>query len=185
MGYAVLAVTVLPFVVYIIVGLSAKAKTIEDYFVFGQRVSIQDYANTSVGYALQMAAMFLFTYWGILYGLGALWAPIFWGLGFGLLWLLMPRFLSFHEKQGAFTLHQYLAERFGAGRAFRTTAAVATVIGLWGTMMAEIDYTLQVYSPYISDPAAVIGAGAFFLLFGAVYIIHNGYKAEVITERLQ
>jgi Na+/proline symporter len=185
--YSVVAATALPLLVYVLVGLArtARAKTIDDYFIYSQRVSVQDYANTSVGYALQMAAMFLFAYWGILYGLVALWTPICWALGFFLLWWLLPKFMPYHERHGTITLHQYLADTFRGGRTLQTTAAAATIIGLWGTMMAEIDYVLLVYSPVIKDRRLLYLLGAVFLAFGVIYIIQNGYKAEIHTERLQ
>ena len=179
--------TVLPLALYMAVGLSKKSKsqTVGEYFIYGQKVSVQDYANTSVGYALQMAAMFLFAYWGVLYGLGALWVPLFWGLGFLLLYLLLPKFMRYHEQGTAKTMHQYLAQCYGGGRVLQSTAAIATIMGLWGTMMAEIDYVVQVYSPIFTNPWAVYFSGAAFLVFGVLYIIINGYKAEVHTERIQ
>ncbi len=185
MPITVAIATIIPFAIYLLVGLAKKSRsiTVDDYFIFSQETSAEDYANTSVGYAFQMAAIFLFAYWGVLYGLGALWTPLFWLLGFGVLYLLIPKFVHFHSTKT--TLHQYLGETFGAGRAVQSTAAVATIIGLWGTMMAEIDYVMEVYSPVIPDVSTRYIAGAIFLLFGVIYIVQNGYKAEVRTERLQ
>ncbi len=179
--------TFMPLAVYVAVGLAkkSKAQTIEEYFIYGQRVSVQDYANTSVGYALQMAAMFLFAYWGALYGLGALWVPVFWGLGFLLLYFLLPKFMPFHGEKTPATMHQYLAQCYGGSRLLQRTAAIATILGLWGTMMAEIDYVLQVYSPVVTNPIVLYALGTVFLSFGVLYIIINGYKAEVNTERVQ
>jgi hypothetical protein len=177
--------TALPFAVYIAVGLhrSSSAKSVSDYFIYDQHVSVSDYANTSVGYALQMAAVFLFAYWGVKYGLGALWTPLFWLVGFALLTILLPRFIRFHGQR--VTMHEYLARTFNAGQRLQRIAACATIVGLWGTMMAEIDYTVQLYSPVIKTERGMFILGAAFLIFGVVYIIVNGYKAEVNTERFQ
>jgi len=185
-NWPVTLATALPVLVYVIIGLMkrSKATSIDEYFIYSQQVSARDYANTSVGYALQMAAIFLFAYWGALYGLGALWTPIFWMIGFFLLYVLLPTFLPFHDEQPK-TLHQYLAERFRGGRTLQVIASIATIFGLLGTMMAEIDFTIQIYSPVISNPTNLFLLGAFFLIFGVGYIVYNGYKAEVNTERLQ
>ncbi len=184
---AIIIASLFPLLIYMIVGMSknSKVNNIDEYFIYGQQVSLQDYATTSVGYALQMAAIFLFAYWGILYGLGAIWVPIFWFLGFFLLYKLLPKFMPFHEKKHAFTLHQYLTERFSSGPWFQRVAACATILGLWGTMMAEIDYVIQTYVPVVNDGVIRYMIMAGFLIFGVLYIIINGYKAEVNTERIQ
>ena len=182
----VIAATVIPMLVYIAIGFrrSSSAKTEADYFVYDQKVSIEDYANTSVGYALQMAAFFLFAYWGALYGLGALWAPAFWGMGFWLLVRLLPHFLKYHQDASS-TMHQYLAKTFSSKRSLQILAAIATMLGLWGTMMAEVDYTIQVYAPFVKSLPGQYILGGVFLIFGLSYIVKNGYKAEVNTERTQ
>jgi Na+/proline symporter len=182
---ATLLATAIPLAVYLYFGFrkDSKAETIDDYFIYSQKVTTADYANTSVGYALQMAAVFLFAYWGVLYGLGALWTPLFWALGFWLLLRLIPKFIPYHKYK--VTMHEYLAQKFQAGRRLQIAAAVATIVGLWGTMMAEIDYTIQIYSPVIKSQKGIFLLGSALLIFGMVYILKNGYKAEVNTERLQ
>ncbi|MGZ8874243.1 MAG: hypothetical protein ACXW1F_04735 [Halobacteriota archaeon] len=184
--WPIVSASVFPIIIYLIVGLSkrSRATSVKDYFIYDQQVKTQDYANTSVGYALQMAAIFLFAYWGILYGLGALWTALFWGLGFAFLYVLLPRFLPFHDSQETITLHQYLANQFKS-KHVRWLAAIATIVGLWGTMMAELDYTMQIYAPLVSSAKYTFIIQSAFLIFGVIYIIVNGYKAEVNTERLQ
>ena len=179
--------TLLPLFTYIAVGFSrrSRAEDESDYFIYSQRVSAQDYATTSVGYALQMAAMFLFAYWGAIYGLGALWAALFWAVGYFVLYRLLNKMIPYHEQSEATTLHQYLADSFAAGKPLQTLAAIATIIGLWGTMMLEIDYTLQTYRPIITNEVVLSILGGGFLIFGVIYIVKNGYKAEVNTERFQ
>jgi hypothetical protein len=193
MSLLVIIATLLPLSAYLVIGVrkASKSKSIGDYFIYSQAVTTQDYANTSIGYALQMAAVFLFAYWGAIYGLGALWTPLFWALGFGLLILLLPRFRGYHSQASpsngteALTMHGYIAKVFGAGRNIRWLAAAATIVGLWGTMMAEVDYTIQIFSPMMQAPASQFLLGAIFLIFGLIYILLNGYKAEVNTERTQ
>ena len=149
---------------------------------YNRKVNAKDFANTTVGYSLQMAALFLFADWGIRYGFGALWVPIFWGLGFFLLYLAIPKFDYFISQN--WTLHGYLKNRFNS-KALQWVAAIATIIGLWGTMMVEIDYATAIYQPFFSTKLSLFMLGMVFLAFGFVYIALGGYKAEVNTERVQ
>jgi len=168
--WPVLLASILPIAIYLVVGIfakSSKVTSVDDYFIYSQQVGTNDYANTSVGYALQMAAMFLFAYWGIIYGLGALWTAVFWALGFALLYILLPKFIPFHDQPT--TLHDYLSRKYNR-KSIRWLAAFATIAGLWGTMMAELDYTMQVYAPVVSDPIYTFIIQSLFLFFGVLGI---------------
>ncbi len=182
--------TFVPLAIYVYVGLSrrSRVRTEAEYFVSGRDVSGGDYSNTSVGYGLQMAAIFLFAAWGILYGIGALWTAVFWGVGYALLLRLIPRFAGFLDEPGPLTLHQFIRRRFGAGRSLQFVAALATTLGLLGTLVAEVDYTVLAYEPIsgllgFKVPAMLLEG--FFLLAGLCYIVVNGYRAEVNAERIQ
>lgn len=178
--------TLIPMLIYLWAGFSKRstARTEDDYFLGGREVSADDYANTSVGYALQMAAVFLFAAWGILYGIGALWTAVFWAVGYWVLWHAIPYFEEYRKNHGEATLHGFLRARYGAGRSLQVVAAVATILGLIGTMVAEVDYTVAVYSP-VTGAVDPMYFEAFFFTAGVLYIIWNGYKAEVVTERFQ
>jgi Na+/proline symporter len=170
---ATILATLLPVAYYIYVGLrkESRPESLDDYFVYGRKVSAKDFANTAVGYALQMAALFLFADWGIRYG-----------LGFLFLYVLIPRFAGF--VSGTWTLHGYL-NHVSKSRALQVVAAIATVIGLWGTMMVEIEYATSVFQPFFASELALYGLGIVFLSFAYIYIAYGGYKAEVNTERVQ
>jgi Na+/proline symporter len=180
-----IALTALSLVGYLWVGFSpaSRARNEKQYFLADQTVSANDYANISVGYALQMAALFLFAYWGFVYGIGALWTALFWGIGYLLLFLVLPKFMQYHSNANAQTLHSFIRNQFRSARSLQIAAAIATIIGLMGVMLAEVDYTVAVYRPALSvEP---IFLQLFFLGLGVGYIIWNGYKAEVNTERIQ
>src|SRR5579859_4058699 len=183
-GSIIILATLLPVAYYIYVGLrkDSRADSLDDFFIYNRNVNAKDFANTTVGYSLQMAALFLFADWGIRYGFGALWVPIFWGIGFFLLNFAIPKFDYFISQN--WTLHGYLKNRFNS-RALQWVAAMATIIGLWGTMMVEIDYATQIYQPFFPTKIGLFLLGMAFLAFGFVYIALGGYKAEVNTERVQ
>jgi Na+/proline symporter len=177
--------TILSMGAYIYVGLSrrSQAKDEKQYFVAGQAVSINDYANVSVGYALQMAALFLFAYWGFAYGIGALWTALFWALGYVVLYYILPKFKDYRDSAATDTLHGFIRKQFSSARSLQLLAAAATIVGLLGTMFAEVDYTVAVYHPALQIRPIILQAS--FLFFGVGYVIWNGYKAEVNTERIQ
>jgi Na+/proline symporter len=183
-GFIIILASLLPVTYYIYVGLrkDSRADSLDDFFIYNRKVNAKDFANTTVGYSLQMAALFLFADWGIRYGFGALWVPVFWGLGFFLLYFAIPKFDYFISQN--WTLHGYLKSRFNS-KALQWVAAIATIIGLWGTMMVEIDYATQIYQPFFPARLSLFLLGMAFLAFGFVYIALGGYKAEVNTERIQ
>lgn len=178
----------------IAVGFSraSKVRNAIDYQIAGREVSLTTYATSSVGYALQMASIFLFAYWGFLYGVGALWTVLFWFGGYWLLYALLPRFAPYLESAEPMTLHEYLAKCFRGGRRLQLLAASATIAGLLGTMLAEVDYTLLVYTPIVQRYATAIPAArqnlaleVFFLGIGLSYIIKNGFKADINTIKFR
>lgn len=185
MAWLTIGLTIASLVWYVVVGLSRKSSSAneEQYFIAGQSVSANDYANMSVGYALQMAALFLFAYWGFIYGVGALWTALFWALGYGVLYWLLPQFREYRSTAGRQTLHSFIRSQFSSSVGLQKTAAAATLIGLLGTMLAEVDYTVAVYHPIGFVKPVVLQL--VFLGIGLVYIIWNGFKAEVRTERIQ
>ncbi len=132
-----------------------------------------------------MAAVFLFADWGFRYGFGGFWVPLFWLLGYLLLYFFIPKFEPFLEK--TWTLHGYLRNRFNSPN-LQIVAALATILGLWGTMMVEIDYCTSVYQSVLGTNWLQGGTfilGLFFLAFGVSYVVYGGYKATVNNERLQ
>jgi Na+/proline symporter len=163
----------------------SRASSEAEYLIAGQHVSANDYANTSVGYALQMAAVFLFADWGAHYGIGALWVALFWCLGFALLYWLLPKFMPFRDKTEPMTLHEYLAKSVGGSRRVQIVASLATILGLSGTLMNEVFYTLTVYEPVTGEGPLVRALAIVFLAVGMSYVVVNGFKAEVRAERVQ
>ena len=184
---AVFSATILPLVAYLYMGFHRRSHTsdAEDFFVYKRTLDYKDFANTSVGYALQMAAIFLFADWGYRYGFGGFWVPVFWLLGYLLLYLLIPKLGPFISK--TWTLHGFLRNRFGSPM-LQVVAALATILGLWGTMMVEVDYCTSVYQSFLGtdwQQGGTFVLGLFFLAFGVSYVVYGGYKATVNNERLQ
>jgi len=186
---AILA-TLLSVGVSVAIGLfspSSRASKKDEYQLAARNVSATNYATASVGYALQMAAVFLFAYWGFRYGYGALWTVLFWFLGYGVLYFLLPRFVPYLAGESPRTLHEHLRAAYGDSRLLQFLAAGATILGLLGAMIAEVDYTTQIYNPLLASkpPLIKLALEAFFLITGLCYVVFYGLKAEVNTERWQ
>jgi len=187
-GLAATGISLAVFLLQGVLSPDAKAKNESDFFSAGGRTSTDDYANSFVGYALQMAAFFLFATWGYQYGLGALWAVMFWFVGWIVLRSLTQQFADFRENTAdSTTMHEYIKLRFGSTRTLQLVAALATVLGLAGTMFAEVDYVAQVLAPVIGSwhVGAQLLLWIALCLVGSWYVIWNGFLAEVRVARTQ
>ena len=161
-------------------------------FHFADRtVSTTDYVDTTVMYAMQVAALTLFATWGFLYGVGALWVPLFWGVGYWLLAKLIEKgyidnFLLQHDVG---TIHQFLANKTH-WRLLGVLAALISLMGIVGPAMYEAEfvgttvariYALEADSPLISGQLLFL----FFIVIASIYILYGGFHAIVKTDSWQ
>ncbi len=188
----------LPMIVSVFAALlpSARTRSVDGYFLYERSLDIDSFLKTSVGYSLQAAAIVLFFLWGISYGLYAAIVPIAWGVGYFLLGRVLVNggfdaFLHFKDSEPAETIHGHIWKRLKNPRGVWSRMAVAliataTVIGLGGTLVAEVDYGSKIFLsaakltsvPAWSMTALLVGFTAFYILWG-------GYRAVVVTDRVQ
>ncbi len=201
LALSLIAVTV-PFVGAIIIALQRKARPrdIEDYFLYDRSLPSKDFLKTSVGYSLQAASIYLFIYWALVYGIGAIFVPIAWWAGYVLQrWAVSRGYLDrFLGREGVHTIHRFTGEAADdssgqkkLGKAARTLVvamAVSTIIGLGGTLIAEMDYA----SVFVHDALGLTGARFVtiashigVLLFAGLYVLWGGYRAVVETDKFQ
>jgi hypothetical protein len=220
--FAVFLAASLPFVVSILFSLSPNlsSDSAKGYFLSNRQLSVSGYIATTIGYSLQVSSIYLFFYWGILYGIYPIIMCITWAAGYALMGELvragkLDGFLGL--KQGDQPLHEALNDRetttrtihgYIGGRISQQTTSgdrsatkriavrcavlmvsLASVIGIAGTMMTEIDYSsvffLQAIGMEISDSAVRYFTQISILLFTALYVLWGGFKAAVWTDRLQ
>jgi hypothetical protein len=190
------------------------------YFLANRQLSVSGYIATTIGYSLQVSSIYLFFYWGILYGIYPIIMCITWAAGYALMGALVRRgkldgFLGL--KQGNQPLHEALNDRETTTRTIHgyiggrisqkmtseqspenkrlgmrcavLVVSLASVIGIAGTMMTEIDYSsaffLQAIGMEISDSGVRYFTQISILLFTALYVLWGGFKAAVWTDRLQ
>jgi hypothetical protein len=179
-----IAITV-PLGWYTVVGWRREAvsRTVGEFFIFDKKLNEHYFVQTSVAYAFQVAAIFLFADWGFRYGIGGFWVPLFWGLGYFLLIRFVNRMESF--TQGSWTLHGFLRNSFGDSRTLQSTAAILTIVGLSGTMVVEADYASNIFSIFNEEATFRYAVGIFLAVFCLVYVLSGGYKAAVLTDEKQ
>ena len=207
----VLIAATLPFVASIMSAFSpaTRVKDIEGYFLFDRNLDIDSFLKTTVGYSLQVASIALFFYWTVNYGLlGPLVVCGAWSAGYLLMaravkrgWLdaflgLIPPNKSPQAEALAptETIHGYIGERMkrssGSMRKWGVLfVSLASVIGLGGTMMAEIDYSTQFFVRSIGANGGTdilnFWIEVAVLAFTILYVLWGGYKSAVFTDRFQ
>lgn len=198
---AVLVAATLPFVASILSSLlpATRVKDLGDYFVFGRKLEVDGFLKATIGYSLQVAAISLFFYWSFTYGLlpplivCAAWIGSYLLLAWAVKTGRLNSFLGVGVREdGAKTIHGYIGSRARATR-LRSLAivfvAVASILGLGGTMMAEIDYSAGYLTGLLgipgTDEITRLSIQATILLFTLLYVLWGGYKSVVFTDRIQ
>ena len=203
----ILIAATIPFVASILSALSPKTRVndIGDYFLYDNKLDVDSFVKTTVGYSLQVASIFLFFYWTLTYGIAApVIVCISWGLGYVLIsFLLQKGKLDNLLKIGADddshvkTIHGIIGNNVETkSLSFKNIivffAATASIIGIGGTMMTEVDYsTAYIVNAIGSANNITIGIltssliSLAILLFTAFYVLWGGYRSVVFTDRFQ
>jgi hypothetical protein len=201
LAISILVAATLPFVASILSSLlpSTRVRDVNDYFVYDRSLDVDGFLKATIGYSLQVAAISLFFYWSFTYGLlPPLIVCAAWSIGY---WLIaqavrkgaLGAFLGSSVKEaGSETIHGYIGKRIGRSP-FTGVAifcvAVASVLGLGGTMMAEIDYATTYFVSAINISTATdlprLTIEAAILGFTLLYVLWGGYRSVVFTDRFQ
>jgi hypothetical protein len=184
---------------------STRVRGTADYFIFAGAVDVDSFLKASIGYSLQAAAIYLFFSWAVSYGVWAVPVAIAWAAGF----FLVARALRSgyldgfirETKERPITIHGFIGEQLRASRPTTIRlctliVALATVIGLGGTMITEIDYSTKILlraTGLVASPSTSADLINYqsalvhvtILLFVLLYVLWGGYKAVVVTERIQ
>jgi hypothetical protein len=208
-----------PFVISILLSLSANvsSETAADYFLYRRKLSVGDFIAMTIGYSLQVSSIFLFFYWGLQYGIWPIIMCLTWAGGYRVMAYLVKQgrlddFLGLTTDEmprkdritpAATTIHGYVGNRISslsnnkrleARRLLLKHFAVlvlslASVIGIAGTMMTEIDYStqflLQAVGMETSDSVVRYLTQVSMLLFTTFYVLWGGFKAAALTDRIQ
>lgn len=149
----------------------------------GPAVSSQLLRATLMASAFSLAsAIYVYIDWAGADGMFVLWSPITWAAGALLLYLL--RAAIFRESRGAWTLHQFLGQRYSSRGLMRLASIVTSTVFLL-QVAAEVYVGLAVLS-------VSLGAGwplwLLCLLVGGVFIAYSligGLPSVLITDKFQ
>jgi Na+/proline symporter len=201
---SVLVAATLPFVASIFSAFSpsTRVRDINGYFLYDRKLNIDGFLKTTIGYSLQVAAITLFFYWTFSGGiLGPLivcvaWTGGYWLLGEALRFGLLDHFLGTSRDGSSLkaeTIHGFIGTRVNPNSSLKhwTILAVSmvSVVGLGGTMMAEIDYSTQFFvaATQIVNPTTILilSIQIAALIFTSLYVLWGGYTSAVFTDRFQ
>ncbi|PWT80594.1 MAG: hypothetical protein C5B44_05185 [Acidobacteria bacterium] len=196
---AIIAAATVPFVLSILSVFSSKTRVreIEGYFLYDRQLDIDSFLKTTIGYSLQVASVALLFYWTFTNGpAGSLAVALAWTAGYLLLARVVGRgkLNAFLLNKSAETVHGFIGERTAAPskrlvKLSILAVAFASIIGLGGTMMTEVDYSTQFFLSSVGVTSGTIGSRLVIelviIIFIAIYVLWGGYKASVFTDRYQ
>ena len=193
----ILATLLGPFIYFLVSFKDSPASSYEEYHFGSRHIPLEQFIDTTVAYALQVAVITLFATWGFLYGFWALWVPIFWGAGYYLIAYLVKRgrLDSFLLQENIGTIHQFLSQKSKL-RSVGALAALVSLLGTSGPAMFEAQYTgktvAHLFAYSINSPGQESIFQSYstlffvsFLIIAAIYMLYGGFRAVVRTDVVQ
>lgn len=164
-----------------------------DYNFANKEIRQSGYIDTTVMYALQVAAIALFATWGYLYGLSSILVALFWGAGYIIIIKLLDSgkldkiILSEHFG----TLHQFIGRNVKGqnndqSKLVSIIASIITLIAISGPAMFEAFFTASVVnlSTGTENFPNIVLASAFIII-SALFILRGGFRGSVFLDQLQ
>ena len=163
----------------------------QDYFVSSQYTRPEVVRNSSIAYALRMAAFGPLFAWG---ASGDLWPAIvgstFFGLGVYLIYILRRPLLEFLDsalsRDRSITVHAFIAQQHGNDPRVRLLAASLTVLALLGLIVGEALGVAAFLKPMLPGSAAPVYLVVFgVLLLMVLHAILSGHSGVMHSAQLQ
>lgn len=164
-----------------------------DYNFANKEIRQSGYIDTTVMYALQVAAIALFATWGYLYGLSSILVALFWGAGYIIIIKLLDSgkldkiILSEHFG----TLHQFIGRNVKGqnndqSKLVSIIASIITLIAISGPAMFEAFFTASVVnlSTGTENFPNIVLASAFIII-SALFILRGRFRGSVFLDQLQ
>jgi hypothetical protein len=163
----------------------------QDYFVSSQYTRPEVVRNSSIAYALRMAAFGPLFAWG---ASGDLWPAIigsaFFGLGVYLIYILRQPLLEFLDgalsRDQSITVHEFIARQHGNDPRVRLLAASLTVFALLGLLVGEALGVAAFLKPMLPGSGAAVYLFVFAaLLLMVLHAILSGHSGVMHSAQLQ
>jgi hypothetical protein len=163
----------------------------QDYFVSSDHTPPGVIRNSSIAYAVKMAAFGPLFAWG---AAGDFWPAIIFavalGLGLYLLYALRRPILAFLgdalQRDSSITVHEFIAQRHGGDPRVRILAASLTVFALAGLIMCETLGISTVMKPLLSDDVGMTGLVVCVILAAMMSCaMLSGHSGVMYAAQLQ
>jgi hypothetical protein len=163
----------------------------QDYFVSSQYTRPEVVRNSSIAYALRMAAFGPLFAWG---ASGDFWPAIigsaFFGLGVYLIYILRQPLLEFLDdalsRDRSITVHEFIARQHGNDPRVRLLAASLTLFALLGLLVGEALGMAAFLKPMLPGSAAAVYLFVFgALLLMVLHAILSGHSGVMHSAQLQ
>jgi hypothetical protein len=163
----------------------------QDYFVSSHYTRPEVVRNSSIAYALRMAAFGPLFAWG---ASGDFWPAIigsaFFGLGVYLIYILRQPLLEFMDgalsRDRSITVHEFIARQHGNDPRVRLLAASLTVFALLGLLVGEALGVAAFLKPMLPGNAAAVSLFVFgALLLMVLQAILSGHSGVMHSAQLQ
>ena len=163
----------------------------QDYFVSSQYTRPEVVRNSSIAYALRMAAF------GPLFACGAsgdLWPAIigsaFFGFGVYLIYIVRQPLLEFVDgalsRDRSITVHAFIAQQHGNDPRVRLLAASLTILALLGLIVGEALGVAAFLKPMLPGSAAAVYLVVFgVLLLMVLHAILSGHSGVMHSAQVQ
>lgn len=186
----------LPFLLLLLLAIKhLTSSSLGEYFLVDKKVDREGFYKNSIGYSLQVGAIFLFFYWGYTYGLKAFIVPFCWIISLFIMAKLIDsgRYNEFFDdtKRTSPTLHGFLKEKLVNGNGLWGTLTVlqvtlATIVAIGSFLLFEVDYASKYLFQSIQFVPSniqeyLINTG--IILFITVLVALGGFKVAVETDK--
>ncbi len=174
-----------------LIGIGGRKQTLQDYLLYSKNLKRSHFvASFSASNAALANIVFVFSYWGYVYGAWALfWGALFWGLGF-LIFSLIARRSIFAEitkkERPELGLNEILGRHFGSKAVLISTAVVSALAFLF-LLSLELNVGSGVFMVFVPEhhPSTQYAIALAFGLVLAIYTGLGGFPLVVRTDVIQ
>lgn len=178
-------IILVPLFIYLIAALTVKKDVInhpDDYFAAFKKVGRTEFTSSSIAYGFQVSTIYPFLFWGAsLFLFVPFVNAIFWGIGILLFYFSYPKISQFLGKGK--TLPGIMGEYYGNNT--RTIAALLTIVGFIGFIVAELWFGSRVLLAIFPNNDWIYFSAIIFVIFIAIYLFKAGQVSSIRTDQMQ
>ncbi len=157
--------------------------SVDDFFVYRQRLTVRGVFSTFYASGMSLATVFIaFMRLAPDLGVALIWAVAFYALGHLLLWVIIPRIKTVIADGQ--TIHTFLGTRYGSDT-IRRVGSAATVIGFIGVFATELIVGTYIFEILFGEGSSYWAALILFTGILITYALLGGFRSVVRTDIIQ